>query len=343
MVLKRIYLALSRLYPPHMRQPLQKILVYAGIDEDAELWTGRTITVVLLFSLSAFIAPLTFLRFHPLLDAGFLSLTELLARYSIPFFLLAFALLAFLFYLYLFYRIQARTEAIEKVLPDFLLIVVSNLHAGMSPFAAFMGAARPEFGPLEEEIKKVAARTSASQSITVAFSDLSNRINSSVFQKTIIFFEKAVRSGGQMAKILHASADEIRHIEEMRQELISQTRSYIIFLAFIMIFVAPFLLAISNQFLVMFLKMRSQMGVSVPAAFNIQMFQGEIKISPLFVENISLAFLACASLLISMFMGSIMRGKPLYGMKYFPILFILAMVVHVFAKNFIGGLLSPFG
>lgn len=340
--LKQTYIALSRLFPQSMLPGLQKLLTYAGIDEDLEIWTGRSMLVSLLFSIAGFMAPLTFLRYDPMLDISFLPLSQVIMRFSVPFFFIALMLSAALYYVYLFYRMQGRTDAIEKVLPDFLLIVVSNLHAGMSPFAAFVGAARPEFGPLEEEVKKVAARTSSSESLTTALLELSDRVNSSIFQKTIVFFEKAVRSGGQMAKILHATADEIRHIQELRQELVSQTRSYVIFIGFIIVFIAPFLLSVSNQFLSIFIRIKSQTLGGAASSFNISMFQGEMTVTPEFVENISVVFLFCASFLISLFLGTIVRGKPLYGIKYFPVLAVLTFVVYSIAKSMIGGLLSAF-
>ncbi len=345
MVLIRIYLALSRLYPERMKQTLHRSLIHGGIEEEQDIWAGRAITTTLLFSLVAFIAPLVFLKSEPMLQAGLGAMTvqEAVLYISLPLFILSAALIAFLYYVYLFYRMQNRTDAIEKVLPDFLLIVVSNLHAGMSPYAAFVSAARPEFGPLEEEIKKVSALASSSQSLTFALMELSGRVNSVVFQKMILFFEKAVRSGGQMAKILHASAEEIRHIQEMREELLSQTRSYIIFLGFVIMIIAPLLLSISGQFIGMFLKIKAQTVGSGSASFDIPIFKGEVTVTPAFVDYLGFAFLVLASLLISFFMGSLMRGKLLYWIKYFPLIAAGSVVMFLISKSLVSGLLSAYG
>ncbi len=343
--MRRIYLTVAGAYPERMKPGLQRTLVHAGIDEEVDLWLGRAMTTVLLFSIAAFIFPLVFSS-HPLFapfGTGAMSAPELIAVLSLPLFIGFLALMTFLYYLYLFYRVQARTDAIEKILPDFLLIVVSNLHAGMSPFAAFVSAARPEFGPLEEEIKKVAAKTSSSQSLTSALLDLSQRVDSVVFEKTIMFFEKAVRSGGQMARILHASAEEIRRTQEMRDELLSQTTSYIVFLGFMIIIIAPFLLSVSGQFLGMFLKIKAQTTAGAGSSFEIPIFQGEVNISTQFVEYTSYVFLVLASLFISFFMGSIMRGKPLYGIKYFPPVAVASLIMYFISKSMVTGLLAGFG
>lgn len=342
---RRIYLTVARIIPESMKAMLQRKLIHAGIDEETEIWAGRAISTVFLFSFAALLVPVVFYvqsaRLLPQLLA--MNQEEIFLAASLPLFIASAAFITVLYYIYMFYRIQGRTDAVEKVLPDFMLIVVSNLHAGMSPFSAFVGAARPEFGPLEEEIKKVAARTSASQSLTSALSELSNRIDSRVFQKTIMFFEKAVRSGGQMAKILHASAEEIRRTQEMREELLSQSMSYVIFLGFTIILIAPFLLSISGQFLGMFLKIKAQTLAGAGTSFDMPIFQGEVNVSTQFVEYAGFAFLVLAALFISMFIGSIMKGKPMFGIKYFPIIAAASLAMYLVSKAMVSGLLAAFG
>lgn len=344
-LLRRVYLTVAGAYPERMKSGLQKKLIHAGIDEEVDLWVGRAMTTVLLFSVSAFSFPLVFsnYQFFAQLGTAAMSPLQIIGLLSLPLFIGFLAFMTFLYYIYLFYRVQARTDAIEKMLPDFLLIVVSNLHAGMSPFAAFVSAARPEFGPLEEEIKKVAAKTSSSQSLTGALMDLSQRVDSVVFEKTIMFFEKAVRSGGQMARILHASAEEIRRTQEMRDELLSQTTSYLVFLGFMIIMIAPFLLSVSGQFLGMFLKIKAQTTAGAGSSFEIPIFQGEVNISTQFVEYTAYAFLVLASLFITFFVGSILRGKPLYGIKYFPPIAVASLAMYFISKSMVMNLLSGFG
>lgn len=328
-----------------MKLRLRKTLIHAGIEEDADIWLGRAITVIFLFSIVPLIAPFLISQYSYFFNIDFsrLESIEIVFYYSLPLFLLSIVFISFLYYIYIFYRVQDRTDAIEKILPDFLLIMVSNLHAGLSPFSAFVNAARPEFGPLEEEIRKVAVRISSSQSLALALTELSERVNSVIFQKTIIFFEKAVRSGGHMAKILIASAEEIRRTQEMRQELFSQVKGYLIFLGFITIFIAPFLLSMSSQFLVMFMKIKAQTSVAMDdTPVEVPIFHGELNISPVFVEYISIAFLILSSLLISFFIGSILRGKPLYGIKYFPLFVFTSTVMYFICKSVIAGMLFSF-
>ncbi|MEW6528598.1 MAG: type II secretion system F family protein [Candidatus Micrarchaeota archaeon] len=345
MSFKRIYFTISALFPQNFNNAVNKKLIHAGIGEDVDIWIGRTALTTFLFSLAVLIASIVF---FPILKIGIsqlgrVALLEFIIIYSLPLFVIALFFIFALYYIYLFYRIQARTDAVEKVLPDFLLILISNLRAGMSPYSAFVGAARPEFGPLEEEIKKVAMRGSSSQSITSALGELSDRIDSKILQKTIVFFDKAMRSGGQMARILHASAEEIRHAQEMRAELFSQSMSYIIFLGFTIVLITPFLLSVSGQFLTMFLKIKESMITGAGASFNISLFQGELLISPVFIEYTGYVFLVIVSLFISFFIGSLMRGKPLFGIKYFPAFAVASIGMFIISRFMVSKLLASFG
>ncbi len=93
----------------------------------------------------------------------------------------------------------------------------------------------------------------------------------------------------------------------------------------------------------MFLKIKAQTTQNAGSQFDIPIFKGDITITTDFVEYVSLAFLAMAGLLISFFMGTIMRGKMLYGIKYFPVLAAASILMYFFSKSIVSGLLASFG
>lgn len=340
----RTELMFSKLCPAFFEAPLQKMLIYAGIEEEKEFWIGRVISRILLVGLLGLILPLLIFKYQTWYRIeGFpTQIDQILLYYSLPLAVFTVIFASVLYYVCLFYKIEDRKEEIEKVLPDFLLIVVSNLHAGLSPFEAFIKAARPDFGPLKDEIKKTSTGSAVSQSLTHTFIELSKRVDSPMFQKTVLFFEKAVRSGGQTAKILQSIAREIRHIQEMRAELIVQSRSYVIFLIFMILLIAPFLFSVSTQFLSMFLKIKTQIDGNIGGPFSVPMFKGEVGITVGFVEYTIMVFLFFVSLFISFFIGSILRGKPLYGIKYFPVLATASIAMYFISKTMISGVLVVF-
>src|SRR3989344_8401954 len=67
-------------------------------------------------------------------------------------------LVMFSVYFYIDLRIYNRTKEIEKILPDFLQYVASNLKGGMSFDKALWSAIKPRFGVLANEIEIAAKK-----------------------------------------------------------------------------------------------------------------------------------------------------------------------------------------
>ena len=99
-----------------------------------------------------------------------------------------------------------------------------------------------------------------SESFTDAMRELTVTIDSAILRRMVGFFENELRSGGRLAYLLETSAEEIRETEEMRRQMLVTTKSYAIFLAFILLFGLPLLLAISTQFLTIFAKFEANLS-----------------------------------------------------------------------------------
>ena len=79
---------------------------------------------------------------------------------------------------------DSRAAEVEKVLPDALQLMSANIRAGMTVDRAILLAARPEFGILEEEIRRVGAKTVGGKSIKVALLEIKEKIKSDILDKT---------------------------------------------------------------------------------------------------------------------------------------------------------------
>ncbi len=253
-------------------------------------------------------------------------------------------MVAIAYYLFLYFRIANRTAAVEKILPDFLLLVLSNLRAGMSPFSAFVHAARPEFGPLYAEVRRSAGRAGGGTSLPDVLNDVGSKFDSKVFKRTIALFAKGINSGGQLGKLLKSSADEIRHIQDLRAELITATRTYTIFLGFIIVIIMPFLLGVSTHFVTIFTHVQNEAGTGTSDVIvgNVPSLSGKISITADEMVLTSVAALLSTSLLVSGLMGIIGRGNAVYGVKYFPVLSIASILLFFLAKTVVASLLSGF-
>jgi pilus assembly protein TadC len=332
---QRVFRRVGAALPPGFLAYFAKKMMFAGITDDPRVWLGRT----LLFAFFAGSLPMAayLAIYNPIATPA----TELIVA---ELFLGGFLLISFLYYLVLYFSIADRATAVEKILPDFLSLTVSNLRAGMSPFAAFVHAARPEFGVFHHEVMLATARTGAKASIVDALSDVADHFDSGVLRRTVALFAKGMRSGGQLVRLLNASADEVRRIQDLRSELASSTRTYSIFLGFIVILAMPFLLAVSTHFVATFVKIQKEnVGLAAGSTAGIPTFSGQILISSDDMQLISLLTIFLTSLLVSALIGVVNRGKALYGVKYFPLILVASVLVYFLARGMVSGILAGFG
>lgn len=310
-------------------------LRYAGIRKDVRIWLGARFLLALLAGMIVLL--LYLIIFNPITSAEAIVI-------SISLFLTGNLLVLLPSYLQLYYQIADRTSRVEKVLPDFLLLTVSNLRAGMSPFAAFVQAAIPEFGSFYEEVRLGAAKTGGKSSLADALNEVSSYFDSHLLQRTVSLFTKGLRSGGHLARLLTSIAQEVRRIQDLRAELMASTRSYTIFLVFILVLLMPFLLSISTHFVQVFLKINQESIASadINAAAGLPVFSGAILISANDMVTISMTLIVTTSLFMSALIGVITRGRAIYGVKYFPLFAGAAIIVYFISKAFIASFLSGF-
>jgi len=333
----RLYRRFGAAMPRGLVEYFDKKMRYAGVEpEQRALLLGRTLLITFLAGL----VPLLFylVIFNPITTNTTIAIAAGL-------FLGGILLSLILHYLTLYFRIADRSAAVEKLLPDFLSLAVSNLRAGMSPYSAFVQAARPEFGPFHDAVILAMARLGSKGSIADALTDVSENFDSSILRRTVALFSKGVRSGGQLVRLLNSSADEVRCIQDLRTELVASTRTYSIFLSFIVVGIMPFLLAISTNFVTVFVSLQLTTGPvtsSIAGGAQIPSFSGKILITPDDMQNISLITLVVINLLICILIGLIDHGKAIYGVKRFPLLVILSLIAFLVAKAFIASFLSGF-
>jgi len=337
-----IYRRFAKVVQKPVYNRVSKLLAHAGIEEEAELWVGARLLIAILFAGVGALMPFSIVRLLGLYQFEFTSLTlqqgVLLAGLSVLFGGAFFLGTLGIVYIHLYYLINDRTRRVEGVLPDFLMMVSANLRAGMTPYSAFQVSARPEFGPLEHEIKIVASKSLGTESFTDALRELNNRIDSGLLRRTISFFEEGLKSGGKLANLLETTADEIREMEELRKELLLSTKTYTIFLIFILLVGLPLLLAISTQFLITFSKIQGDVGSSVS---QISLFTApKINVSADFITNMALILIIGTSLLTSIMIGVISDGKLLFGVKYFIPLAGAAVVMFMAFQFVLAGFLA---
>jgi len=336
----------STYFKPQSRDRLSQLLAFAGIETNPDVWIGSRLLIIFLFGLIGVLMPFSVFSIIDVSSIPLLNNPSLPAKVVVACLtgLLFSALAAALFYMHLYYLVTERSQRVEKVLPDFLLMVAANLRSGMTPFAAFQASARPEFGPLQSEIIFVSSRSLGTESFSEALRGLTTNIDSAMLRRMITFFENELRSGGKLAHLLETSAEEIRETEDVKRQMLIATKSYAIFLGFILIIGLPLLLAISNQFLITFTKFEKDSPHSeLPSSRLAGFTQPKVKIDGGFIDQMAYVIIIGTSILTSVLIGLIGEGKLLYGLKYFPPLAIAAiflfMVFKTVIASFVGTLI----
>ncbi len=244
------------------------------------------------------------------------------------------ALVHYLAYLLVYIGLEDYTKRIEDVLPDFLRLVASNIRSGMTPFQALKLAARPEFGPLKDEVEYVTIRGLGNENFQELVLDINKHISSESLDRVLKLFSSTLKSGGHLAQILEESSNYIEEKRRLKNELETITKSYTIFIMFAVVILAPFLLSISTQFLSMVISIQRVTSGSASVAG----FGGKINITVAFLRVCSIVFLIGTSLLASMLMAVIKQEKMQYGFKYVLIIVTLSLAAYFGAQNIIGSM-----
>jgi len=309
-----VYKSLYRITPRFYREWVKKYLSYADFSIQPEKYIGFSILygLLLLFSL--------------------LALFSLIGISSIIAFSIFFVFEAFMHGILILVA-DSRANFADEILPDVLSLFSSNLRSGLTPDKALMLTARPEFGPLEEEIKRAAKKTLSGESIEDAIKTMPERINSRTLERTVMLLSEGMAKGGNLQNLLDGLANDIREARLIRKEISAQVMIYAIFIFFAVAIGAPILLATSNHLIETMSEISSGLNiekVAMPTQIPIKL--QKIQIDKTFLLRYSLSSLAITSIFGGMLIGLIKDGSERAGLKYVPILLLLSIGMFFLSK-----------
>jgi len=321
-----MYRLISRIYPKNIKKMLYDLFSYVNIKVDPDKFIG----FVLFF---CFGLALTFsLLIGRLVNVPFLVL--------LFFFFILFLLMV---YFYITLRIDAKARFIEELLPDALQLMSSNLRAGYTTDKALLLSARPEFGPLRDEINRVGKEITMGKDIDEALLEMTKNVRSKKLKKTIMLIVTGIKSGGELASLLDQTAKNLRQEKFVEEKIRSNVMMYVVFISSAIGFGAPLLFGLSS-FLVEVLTTNIA-AIEIPqttvaSAMPIKFSTVGITIG--FVKMYSIVSLVTSSVLGSFILGLIGKGEEKRGIKYIPILILMSLSMFFFVrfviKNMLGGL-----
>jgi flagellar protein FlaJ len=337
---ERIYLKASALSPRRIIDHTRTLLKQAGIELPAREFTGFGVAFSAIVAVNALLAVNLIVEG---LSPGILVLAAVIA----------FVATEALMYAWLIMSADSRARNIESLLPDMFQIVSANLRAGMTLENAIWSAARPELGPLRDEIKKVSAEAFGGREVATSLMDMTRRIRSVILERSMRLITEGIRLGGEMASLLDEVAADIRSTQMLQKEISTTTVTYAIFIAFASLIAAPLLFSVAVNYAEMNERINAQKvqvpggGVGVGGAMG-----GASAIASKIVAgkkpSISASdvkLFAIGAIFITTFFGAfilalVRTGRWIQGVQYIPVFVIVGIAIFFAAYGVIGTLLT---
>jgi pilus assembly protein TadC len=291
-----IYSPITGLLPRKFRRDFNQMVMHSNIKVNPNKLLG----FMLLAGIAIGIA------------AGF-GINEVFKAVPIPVGAIAvFIAIEVLFYFYIVLSIDSKAKFVENVLPDALQLMSSNIRAGLTTDKALLMAARPEFGPLAEEIRRVGKETMTGSSLADALTKMNLRIKSDNLAKTLDLIVNSIKSGGKLADLLDQTSTDIRDQQIVQKEITASVLMYAIFVFIAIGLGAPLLFAMSSFLVTILTTLGAEIGGQSTE---------EIAGAPVSMTSISISSEFLGSLVI----GLILKGNARDGLKYAPVLIILSV------------------
>ena len=317
---------LNAAIPPKIYLMLQKQIIYAAWPTNPIDFVSKNIFLSLLIALASFI---------------------LVRYYTFSFswsFLAFFVLFVLSFVIYciiLVLSADSRGREIENLLPEVLRIISANLKAGMTAEKAIWAAVRPEFGPLESELKIVSSETMSNIPLVTSFESMSARIKSSLVAHSVQLLVNGISLGGDMAALLDEVAADMINTQEMKKEIRANVMMYGIFIVFASILASPALFSVSSFYIELQHRLFTNNDLSdIGMVQNSPITVTAPNISVDEVNMFSLAAISVNAFFSAILLGTIFYGEPRRGFKYIPVFLIISLAVFFLARAVLSSMLG---
>lgn len=323
---EKFFIVLSLLFPKSVVDSCNQLLIEADFDMHVRQYLGASALISLLAGAAMFLLSASLLKNDALgLIVGLFSIL----------------IVEGLFFLFLYITADNRAKKIEDVLPDALFMISANVRAGMTTENAVMASAKPEFGPLEEEIRRMSAKTFGGASLNQAMVEMSQRVRSTTLKRAVRLLVEGNSLGGQMASLLYEVGQDMRNIAQLKRELMNITLMYTIFIVFSCVVASPLLFATSVYY--------TQLSATISSRATIQPgqmpagasgFLGNVggkkdpasQITGEDMQNFAIACITVTTFFSSLVLAQIRHGKLNAALKYIPIFVTMALVLFFAAQ-----------
>ncbi len=320
--------------PKRIRPGLRSYFLKAGITDVPYKLFGAFFYLSLIITFVLY-----FYKVYPEFFASE-SLTKIFLYTAITWFVLPIfftMLFGIMLYFYLDLRIFNRTQKMELVLPDFLRFVGENLRGGMPFEKALWTAIKPEFGILASEVRLAAKKVMTGEPVEDALHEFTGKYDSPMMRRNFDLIIEGMKGGGEIADLIDGVIENISETRQLKEEMKAANMTYVIFVTFVVIVVAPALFTLSYQFLVILKSFGARLGpaISGQTAAGVGGFGSlfgniaKISVEPGQFRTFSMQALATIALFSSMIVSIINKGSIKGGIKYMPFFILGAEMVYL--------------
>jgi len=312
--------------PEKIRPKLRDYLFKAGLTEVPYklfgalfyFFVGFTILLFFLYAFPLLIESSSGLKLFIFAFASGLAIASIIA-------VLTFAII----YFYLDLRIFNRTKQMEEMLQDFLKFVSENLKGGMSFEKSLWSAIKPEFGVLATEVRLAAKKVMTGQDVDEAITEFTNKYDSPILKRSFNIIIEGLKGGGRVADLIDRVIENISETRMLKKEMAATNMTYVIFITFVVIVIAPGLFALSYQLLIILGNFISKIGgTEISGGMNLPLTISSISIKDTDFVLFSRYALVIISTFSSMIVSIIRRGSIKAGVAYIPIFVASSLLIH---------------
>jgi len=316
---------LSKIYPRKLRERYAQLLLYCDVKASVEVYLFRVILM------SLFVALLISLLTAIIFNVNFILI-----------FVLSFFTVNITVYAWLSLNADGKAKFVESVLPDMLQLMSSNLRAGYTIDKALLLSARPEFGRFKDDINRVGKEVATGKEFGEALEILGSRVKSRKLEKTIKLINAGHQSGGELSDLLEQSASNLRQQKIIDERIKSSVLIYVIFIFTAIGFGAPVLFGLSSFLIDVMTDLFSKIEIptTTGTGLNLPLTFSKVLIEPSFVMQYTITSMIVTSIMGSLVLGLIAKGKEKEGLKFIPILICITLPLFFLVKFLISNLLS---
>ncbi len=309
-----------KVYPKKFREAYEKLIKISGVKQDPKTYHNKIFFI-------SFIMAICF-------STGFYFL-----KINTAYGFLTFVLMMIFFYFRISLKANSRIKDMEKIFPDLISLMASNLKSGITIDRAFLFSARPEFKPLDEIILKAGKEIATGKDILHVLNKMKEEIGSEKISKVLSLIISGMKAGGNIADLLEETSKNIKEKDIIEKKAASSILMYLIFIFFAIGIGAPILFGLSTVLVQIVIQLTSRMPDIGAQQANIPFSFSQVSISLKFITYFAILFLIATDFISSFVIGLVNKGNAKSGLKYFIPLLILSLTLFFIVKTVLSGIL----